>query len=115
MSHGCCGLSDINYFETYNNIELFLTLMGSGAIRSLYMLTAHERSSNRLLFDLRIESSLDAVFIRSRRAGTSADAQMVAIAFDYARRIIDAGVNGHPARYRLEVRPDAEVLVPPIG
>jgi len=115
MSHDCCGLSDITCFETYNNVELFLALMGMGAIRSVYLLTAHDRPSNKLLFDLRIDSTLDALLIRGRRAGTSADAQMAAVAFEYARRIIDAGVNGHPAHYRLEVRTDTEVLAPPIG
>ncbi len=115
MSDNCCGLSGISYSETYNNVELFLALMGTGAVRSVYVLTAHERPRNKLLFDLRIESSLDALLIRGRRAGTSADAQVAAIAFDYARRIIDAGVNGHPAHYRLDVRTDTEVLAPPIA
>ena len=115
MSHDCCGLSDINYFETYNNIELFLALMGTGATRSVYMLTAHEQRSNKLLFDLRIEANLDALLMRGRRAGTSVDAQMAAIAFDYAHRIIDAGVNGHTVHYRIEVGTDSEVLVPLIA
>ena len=115
MPHGCCGLSDIGYFETYNSIELFLALMGTGATRSVYMLTAHERRSNKLLFDLRIETNLDALLMRGRRAGTSADAQMAAIAFDCAHRIVDAGVNGHTVHYRFEVGTDSEVLVPPIA
>lgn len=115
MSNDCCGLSGISYSGTYNNVQLFLALMGMGAIRSLHILTAHDRSSHQLLFDIRIESTLDALLTRGRRVGASVDEQLRATAFDYARRIIDAGVNGRPAHYRLEVGTDAETLAPPIA
>jgi len=106
-----CGFE---FSECYRNVDLFLTLVGTGVHRSVYYLTARERPGRRLLFGLRVAAELDALLLRSHRAGAAADAPMVALAFDYAHRIVDAGVNDSPARYLLEVGSVSEVLVPAV-
>lgn len=109
-----CCTCDCSFLETYRNTELFLTLIGTGVHRSVYQLTAHERASNRLLFDMRVEAEVDALLVRGHRSGISADALMAGVAFDHARRIVDAGANGAPVHYRLEVGADTDRLAPAI-
>ena len=46
-----CMFLDCDYTETYGEAELSLTLMGTGATRTLYVLTARETGSRRLMFD----------------------------------------------------------------
>ena len=107
-----CGLSDLNRIAIYGHAELFVALMGTGVSRSLYELAAHDAQTHVLLFDLRIEASTEALARRGRQAGTSADEQVLALAFDYARRIVDAGAYERAAHFRLQVGIEAEVLAP---
>jgi len=107
-----CGLSDFNRIAIYGHAELFVALMGTGVSRSLYELTAHDVQTHAMLFDLRIEASTEALARRGRQAGTSADEQVLALAFDYARRIVDAGAYERAVHFSLQVGIEAEVLAP---
>ncbi len=109
-----CGLSDFNRIELYRDAELFIALMGTGASRSLYELTAHDTHSHVLLFDLRIEAGTEALVERGQQAGTSADAQALAIAFAYAARILDSRAYEQATHFRLQVGTESESLVPPL-
>ena len=107
-----CGLSDFNRIAIYGRAELFVALMGTGVSRSLYELTAHDAQTHTLLFDLRIEASTEALARRGRQAGTSADDQVLTLAFDYARRIMDAEAYRRTTHFRLQIETEAEVLAP---
>ncbi len=107
-----CGLSDFNRIETYEHAELFVALMGTGVSRSLYELTAHDAKTHVLLFDLRLEASPEALARRGRQAGTSADEQVLVLAFAYARRILDADAYRRATHFRLQIETEAEVLAP---
>ena len=109
-----CGLSDFNRIAIYGHAELFVALMGTGVSRSLYELTAHDAQTHVLLFDLRIEGSTEALARRRRQAGTSADEQVLALAFDYARRIVDAKAYRRTTHFRLCLEPEGEALAPPL-
>jgi hypothetical protein len=109
-----CGLSDFNRIETYGHAELFVALMGTGVSRSQYELTAHDAQTHVLLFDLRIEASTEALARRGRQAGTSADEQVLALAFDYARHIVDGEAYRRTTHFRLCLEPEGETLVPPL-
>ncbi len=114
MASDPCGLSDFNRIETYGRAELFLMLVGTGVSRSLYELTAHDAQTRALLFDLRVEASLDTLIARGRQAGTSADEQVLALAFDYARRIVDTEAYRRTTHFRLCLEPEGEALAPPL-
>ena len=107
-----CGLSDFNRIETYGRAELFLMLVGTGVSRSLYELTAHDTQTRALLFDLRVEASLDALIARGRQAGVSADEQAMTMAFDCARRIVDAEAYWRTTHFQLRIEPEDEALAP---
>ncbi len=107
-----CGLSDFNRIAIYGHAELFAALMGAGVSRSLYELTAHDAQTHALLFDLRIEASAEALAWRGRQAGTPADEQVLALAFAYARRIVDAEAYRRTTHFRLQIETEAEVLAP---
>jgi len=109
-----CGLSDFNRIAIYGHAELFVALMGAGVSRSLYELTAHDAQTHVLLFDLRIEASTEALARRGRQAGTSADEQVLVLAFAYARRIVDAEAYRRTTHFRLCLEPEGEALVPPL-
>lgn len=109
-----CGLSGYNRIETYGRAELFLYLIGSGVTRVLYELTAHDARARDLLFDLQIEADAEALAARARQAGMSADDQAVAIAFDYARRLVDSAAYPPGARFRLLITAKGEGLLPDI-
>ena len=107
-----CGLSDLNRIAIYGHAELFVALMGTGVSRSLYELAAHDARTHVLLFDLRIEASPEALARRGRQAGTSTDEQVLALAFDCARRIVDADAYWRATHFRLQIETQAEVLAP---
>ncbi len=109
-----CGLSDFNRIAIYGHVELFVALMGTGVSRSLYELTARDAQTRALLFDLRVEASLEALIARGRQAGVSADAQAMTIAFDCARRILDAEAYRRATHFRLHIQPEGEALAPPL-
>lgn len=112
MSQDLCGLSGSNRLETYRDVELFLTLIGTGVTRSLYALTAHDIHSRALLFDLRIEAGAAALDVRARRAGIDPDDQAAAIALGYAHRIVDAAAYRRAAHLRLDIAAEGETLRP---
>jgi len=107
-----CFFSNCDYAETYGDAELSLALMGTGATRTLYMLTAREAATRRLLFDMRIEAGADDLMVRARRANRSTDNELRDVAISYARYLIDDGAWRSVARYRLEVREKDETLEP---
>jgi hypothetical protein len=80
-----CGLYCVAEFSNYNDAEFFMYLIGAGASRSRYELTAHHRKTRRLLFDLQVDASAPALEARARKAGTDADAQAVPSGFQQAR------------------------------
>ncbi len=114
MTSDPCGLSDFNRIETYGCAELFLMLVGTGVSRSLCELTAHDTQTHALLFDLRVEASLEALIARGRQAGVSADEQAMTITFDCARRILDAEAYRRATHFRLHIQPEGEALTPPL-
>ena len=103
MSQDVCGLSGSNYFETYGDAELFLALMGAGVTRALYVLTARDKRGDALLFDIRIEADLDSLIAGARRAGASADSQLMSLAFGHARRLLDESAYQPPAHFHLRI------------
>lgn len=107
-----CGLSCVAQFADHAGAELFVYLIGTGASRSLYELTAHDRRTHTLLFDMQVEASAPALESRALAAGTGADAQAVSVAFEHARRIIDAKAYEQSRRYRLVVEAASETLHP---
>lgn len=107
-----CGLSGSNYTERYGDTELFLALMGTGTTRSLYVLTAREADSRRLMFDLRVEVGLDDLMARARRSNWPADDELRDIALSYARYLVDTGAFRRTPHFRLQVGVEAEVLTP---
>lgn len=107
-----CGLSGSNYTERYGGAELFLALMGTGTTRSLYVLTAREADSRRLMFDLRVEVGLDDLMARGRRSNRPADDELRDIALSYARYLVDTGAFRRVPHFRLQVGVEAEVLTP---
>jgi len=46
-------------------------LIGTGATRSLYELTAHDRKARAFLFDMQVEASAAALEARALKAGTT--------------------------------------------
>jgi len=85
-------------------------LIGTGATRSLYELTAHDRKARAFLFDMQVEASAAALEARALKAGTDADAQAVAVALDYARRIIETKAHEQGKRFRLQIEAETESL-----
>ena len=64
-----CGLSDFNRIERYGRAELFLTLIGTGATRSLYALTTDARRPARCSSTCRWRpASTHSLFAGGRRA-----------------------------------------------
>ncbi len=105
-----CGLYCVAEFANYEQAEFFMYLMGTGVTRSLYELTAHDRKTHALLFDMQVEASAAALEARALKAGTNTDAQAVAIAFDYARRIIETKAYEQGKRFKLQIEARAESL-----
>lgn len=84
-----CGLYCVAEFADYEQAEFFMYLIGTGATRSLYELTAHDRKTRALLFDMAVEAGAPALEARALKAGTDTDTQAVAVALEHARRIIE--------------------------
>lgn len=106
-----CCLYCVAEFANYQHAEFFMYLIGTGATRSLYELTAHDRKTHALLFDMQVEASAPALEARALiKAGTHTDAQAVAVAFDYARRIIETKAYEQSKRFRLQVEARTESL-----
>ena len=112
MASDVCGLSNFNRVETYRRAELFVMLIGTGATRSRYELTAHDTQTRMLLFDLQIEASLDALIARGHQAGASPDDLAIATALACARRILDALAYQQTTHFRLNIEPQGEILDP---
>ncbi len=107
-----CFFSGCDYAETYGDAELSLALMGTGATRSLYMLTARQAGTHRPMFDVRIEAGLDELMLRARRANRSTDNELRAVAVSYARYLVDDGAYRFAQHFRLLVDESAETLEP---
>ncbi|MCI0553457.1 MAG: hypothetical protein L0287_21120 [Anaerolineae bacterium] len=105
-----CGLYCVAEFANYEHAEFFMYLIGTGATRSLYELTAHDRITRALLFDMQVEAGAPALEARALKAGTNTDAQAVAIALDYARRIIETRAYEQGKRFHLQVEAKSESL-----
>ena len=105
-----CCLYCVAEFADYEHVEFFMYLIGTGVTRSLYKLTAHDRKTRALLFDMQVEASAPALEARALKAGTHTDAQAVAVAFDYARRIIETKAYEQGKRFRLQVETGTESL-----
>lgn len=69
-------------FANYEHAEFFMYLIGTGATRSVYELTAHNRKTHAFLFDMQVEASAPALEARALKAHTNTDAQPVAVALD---------------------------------
>lgn len=105
-----CGNSGCDYAETYGNAELFLALMGTGATRSLYMLTVREAETHRPMLDLRIEADLDDLMARARRTNRPPDDELRAVGVSCARYLVDDEAYRHAPHYRLRIRKNDELL-----
>jgi hypothetical protein len=103
---------DCDYNETYGEAELSLALMGTGATRTLYLLTAREAVTRRLMFDMRIEAGLDDLMARARRANRSTDNELRDVGVSYARYLVDDGAYRYARHFRLQVDESAEMLEP---
>jgi len=107
-----CGLSGCDYAESYGEAELFLSLMGTGTTRSLYMLTVREADTHRPMFDVRVEAELDDLMERARRTNRPPDDELRAVGVSYARYLVDGGAYRHAPHFRLEIGDRDEVLEP---
>jgi len=105
-----CGLSACNYSENYGEAELFLSLMGTGTTRSLYVLTACEASTRRPMFDVRIEADLEGLMARARRANRYPDDELRTVGISYARRLVDSGTYRRTPHFRLEIAETGEIF-----
>ena len=105
-----CGLYCVAEFANYEHAEFFMYLIGTGVTRSLYELTAHNRKTGALLFDMQVEASAPALEARALKAGTNTDAQAVAVALEHARRIIETKAYEQGKRFRLQVDVEIESL-----
>jgi len=105
-----CGLYCVAEFANYERAEFFMYLIGTGVTRSLYELTAHDRKTRALLFDMQVEASASALEARALKAHTNTDAQAVAVALDYARQIIETKVYEQGKRFRLQLAAKDESL-----
>lgn len=105
-----CGLYCVAEFANYENAEFFMYLIGTGVTRSLHELTAHDRKTRALLFDMQVEASAPALAARALKVGTNTDAQAVAVALDYARRIVETKEYEQGERFRLQVETESESL-----
>ena len=78
-----CGLYCVAEFADYQRAEFFMYLIGTGVSRSRYELTAHDRRTGALMFDMQVEAGAPALEAHARKAGTNTDAQAVAAAFKH--------------------------------
>jgi hypothetical protein len=107
-----CGLYCVAEFADYEQAEFFIYLIGTGATRSLYELTAHDRKTHALLFDMQVEASARALEVRALKASTNTDAQAVAIALGHARQIIETKAYEQDKSFRLQIEAGSEALHP---
>jgi len=107
-----CMFPDCDYNETYGEAELSLALMGTGATRTLYVMTAREAATGRLMFDMRIEAGLDDLMVRARRANRSTDNELRDVGVSYAHYLVDDGAYRFAEHFRLLVDDSGETLEP---
>ena len=105
-----CGLYCVAEFANYEHAEIFMYLIGTGATRSRYELTAHDRKTRALLFDMQVEAGAAALEARALKAHTDTDAQAVVVALEYARRIIETKAYEQDKRFRLKIEARIELL-----
>jgi hypothetical protein len=108
--HDLCGLYCVAEFANYERAEFFMYLIGTGVTRSLYELTAHDRKTGALLFDMQVEASASTLEARALKARTDTDAQAVALAFEYAKRIIETKAYEQGKRFQLQVEAETVSL-----
>jgi hypothetical protein len=107
-----CGLSGLNYQERYGEVDLFLTLLGTGSTRTLHVLTARNATTRRGLFAMRVEAGLEHLIVRGRRAQREPDDELRETATSYARYLVDSGAYIHAPHFLLQIGAEAEILVP---
>lgn len=56
-----CGLYCVAEFANYEHMEFFMYLIGTGVTRSRYELTAHDRKTRALLFDMQVEAGTESL------------------------------------------------------
>jgi hypothetical protein len=61
-----CGLYCVTELANYEHAEFFMYLIGTGATRALYELTAHDRKTKSPLFDMQVEA--DTPVLEARRS-----------------------------------------------
>lgn|SRR5574341_147619 len=110
QAHDLCGLYCMTEFANYENAEFFMYLIGTGVSQSLYELTAHDRKTKALLFDMQVEASTPVLEARALKAGIYPDAEAVRVAFEYARRIIETKAYEQGKRFRLQLGAATESL-----
>lgn len=107
-----CGLNCVAEFADYQGAEFFMYLIGTGASRTRYELTACDRKTGALLFDIQVEASVGALEARACKAGTRFDTQAVALTLEHARQIVAAGSVPPGAHFQLEVESETVRLRP---
>lgn len=105
-----CGLYCVTEFADYKRAEFFMYLIGTGVTRSRYELTAHDRKTGTLLFDMQVEATAPALEERARKAGTNSDAQAVAVALEHARQIVETDEFQPGAHFQLQIESETASL-----
>jgi len=100
----------VTEFANYEHAEFFMYLIGTGVTRALYELTAHDRKTKVLLFDMQVEASTPVLEARAQKASIYPDAEAVKMAFEYARRIIETKAYERGKRFRLQLEAATESL-----
>lgn len=97
-------------FADYKNAQFFMYLIGTGVSRSRYELTAHDRKTGGLLFDMQVDASAPALEARALKAGTNTDAQAVAVALRHSTQIVETDDYRPGAHFQLLVEAETESL-----
>ncbi|HKY54396.1 MAG TPA: hypothetical protein VJM08_08830 [Anaerolineales bacterium] len=58
-----CGLYSVAEFANDEDTKFIMYLMGTGVTRSLYELTAHDRKTHALLFDIQVEAATESLHL----------------------------------------------------
>ncbi len=96
-----CGLYCVAEFADYQRAEFFMYLIGTGVSRSRYELTAHDRQTGALMFDMQVEAGAPALEARAgrpvpiRRSGSGRRLQA---------RAADSRCRRLSARYTLQLQ-----------
>ncbi len=105
-----CGLYCVTEFADYEHAEFFMYLIGTGVTRSVYELTANDKKSKALLFDIQVEADAPALEARALKAQTHTDTQAVKIAMGYARKIVDTNAYQQGKRFKLSIQAETKSL-----